>query len=296
MAITKTTNVSNVDVREIDFISSFTADWQNLLNVFGISNAIPKTPGQGMQLITASIASLETSPAEGVDITPSTVSIVGSTIQEATIEKYATAVTIEMINKYGYDTAIAKSDEAFQNKLRNVVKNKFYTFLNTGSLNDTYATFQAALAGAKGQVLNAWSVLGLDPGEVVAFVNVEDFYNYLGTATIGAQVETAFGMNYISGYMGYERIFLCNENEVASGTVIATPVYNMVAYYVNPAASDFAKAGLPFTTDDKIPILGYHVDGNYKNMTSEAYALMGLYLFAEHLDGIAVMTIDANPQ
>lgn len=291
MAITKTTNVTDVNVREIDFVSSFSITWQSLLNIFGISNAIAKTPGQGMRIITSSVGTLETSPAEGVDITPSTVTITGSQIQEATIEKYATAVTIEMINQYGYDIAVAKSDEAFRNKLQNVVKDRFYAFLNTGSLAGSGATFQAALAGAKGKVLNKWSTLGLDAGEVVAFVNVEDFYNFLGTATIGAQVSTAFGMNYISDYLGYNRIFLCDANEVTSGTVLATPVNNIVAYYVNPEASDFATAGLPFTVDGETPIIGYHVEGNYKNMTSEAYALMGLYLFAEHLDGIAKITV-----
>lgn len=294
MAITKTTNVSNVNVREIDFVSSFANSWQSLINIFGITNAVAKTPGQGMQLITASVAALEASPAEGVDITPSTVTITGTQVVEADVEKYATAITLEMINKYGYNTAIAKSDEAFKNKLQRVVKDRFYTFLNTGTLTDTKATFQAALAGAKGKVLDKWSQLGLEPGEVVAFVNVEDFYDYLGSATVGAQVSTAFGMNYIANYLGYSRIFLCDANEVASGTVLATPVDNMVAYYVNPEASDFAAAGLEFTVDGETPIVGYHVDGNYKNMTSEAYAIMGLYLFAEHLDGIAKITISAS--
>lgn len=291
MAITKTTNVTSVDVREIDFVSSFTEDWTHLLNIFGISNAIPKVAGQGIQLITASVPTLETSPAEGVDITPSTVAISGTTVTEAVIQKYATAVTIEMINKYGYETAIAKSDAAFRNKLRGVVKTQFYNFLNTGSLTGNATTFQAALAGAKGKVLNKWSQLGLDPGEVVAFVNVSDFYDYLGTATIGAQVGTQFGFNYIRDFMGYNLIFLCDDTEVAPNTVLATPMYNMVAYYVNPADSAFARAGLPFTTDDVTPIIGYHVEGNYKNMTSEAYALFGASLFAEHLDGIANITI-----
>lgn len=291
MAITKTTNASSVDVREIDFVSSFVEDWRGLLNIFGVSNAIPKKAGEGMQLITASVGTLETSPAEGVDITPSTVTITGSIIQEAVIEKYATAVTLELINKYGYDVAVNKTDAAFANKLRNLVKGKFYTFLNTGSLTGTYTTFQAALAGAKGKVLNKWSTLGLNPGEVVAFVNVGDFYDFLGAATVGAQVSTQFGMNYISNYMGYNRIFLCDSNEVASGTVLATPVDNMVAYYVNPAESAFAAAGLAFTTDDVTPIIGYHAEGNYKNMTAESYAILGLYLFAEHLDGIANITI-----
>ena len=290
MAITKTTNVTNVNVREIDFVSSFGRDFGSLMNVFGISRPIAKTPGQGMQIITHTIGTLETSPAEGVDITPTTVAIAGTQVVEATVEKYATAVTLETINKYGYDIAIARTDDAFKAKLQNVVKGRFYTFLNTGSLSDTAATFQAALAKAKGKVLDKWSQLGLAPGEVVAFVNVDDFYTYLGAATIGAQVSTAFGMEYISDFLGYRRIFLCDSTEVAPGTVLATPVYNMVAYYVNPGASDFARAGLPMTIDGVTPLIGYHINGNYTKMTSEAYAVFGLYLFAEHLDGIANIT------
>ena len=291
MAITKTTDVTNVNVREIDFVSSFGLDWTSLINIFGISRSIAKVPGQGMQLITASVGNLEESPAEGVDITPTTVTITGEQIVEAVPEKYATAVTLEMINKYGYNTAIRKTDEAFKIKLQNVVKDRFYEFLNTGSLTGSYGTFQAALAGAKGKVLNKWSTLGLAPGEVVAFVNVADFYDFLGSASVGAQVSTQFGMNYIKDYMGYNRIFLCDENEIATGKVLATPVNNMVAYHINPGATDFAAAGLPMTIDGVTPIIGYHVQGNYKNMTSEAYAVMGLYLFAEHLDGIANISI-----
>lgn len=289
MAITKKANITNVLVRELDFVSAFGEDWRSLMNIFDISRPIAKVPGQGIQIITASVSSLETSPAEGVDITPSTVTITGSQIVDPTIEKYATAITIEAIDKYGYETAIERSDRAFKNKLQTAVKGKFYTFLNTGSLTSTETTFQAALAGAKGAVLNKWSTLGLDPGEVVAFVNVTDFYSYLGTASVTLQ--TSFGMTYIADFMGYSRIFLCDNNEVASGTVLATPVANIVAYYVNPADSAFAQSGLEFTVEGETPILGYHVQPNYTNMTSEAYALMGLYLLAEHLDGIANVTI-----
>ena len=96
-------------------------------------------------------------------------------------------------------------------------------------------------------------------------------------------------MNYIENFMGYRRLFLTSEIE--SGYVIATPVENLVLYYIDPADSDFAKAGLEFRVDGETPIIGFHVDGNYSTLVSESTAIMGLVLFAEYIDGIAVESI-----
>lgn len=62
-------------------------------------------------------------------------------------------------------------------------------------------------------------------------------------------------------------------------------------YSVNPNDSAFARAGLKFTTDGETNLIGFHVDGNYRTMTSESFAIIGMTLFAEYLDGIAVITV-----
>jgi hypothetical protein len=64
-----------------------------------------------------------------------------------------------------------------------------------------------------------------------------------------------------------------------------------VLYYINPADSDFARAGLEFRVDGETPLIGFHVDGNYSTLVSESTALMGMVLFAEYIDGIAVIDI-----
>ena len=66
---------------------------------------------------------------------------------------------------------------------------------------------------------------------------------------------------------------------------------NIVLYYVDPSASDFARAGLQYTTDGETNLIGFHVQGNYNTAVSESFALMGMTLFAEYLDGIAVVTL-----
>ena len=62
-------------------------------------------------------------------------------------------------------------------------------------------------------------------------------------------------------------------------------------YYVDPSDSDFAKAGLAYTADGETNLIGVHAQGDYTHAVSEMFAIMGLTLFAEYLDAIAVMTV-----
>ena len=98
-------------------------------------------------------------------------------------------------------------------------------------------------------------------------------------------------MNYIENFLGYRRLFLCSENEIPKGKIFATPVENMILYHVSPDDSDFARAGLVYTTDGVTNLIGFHVQGNYGTAVSESFALMGLTLMAEYLDGIAAVDI-----
>ncbi len=41
-------------------------------------------------------------------------------------------------------------------------------------------------------------------------------------------------------FMGFNTIFLLSDSEIPRGQVIATPVENIVLYYVDPNESDFA--------------------------------------------------------
>ena len=103
------------------------------------------------------------------------------------------------------------------------------------------------------------------------------------------------GFQYLKDFMGYNTIFLLSEDEVPRGKVLATPVENIVLYYVDPADSDFVKAGLVYTTGaSETNLIGFHTQGNYNTAVSEAFAIMGLTLFAEYIDGIAVITVDSE--
>ena len=125
--------------------------------------------------------------------------------------------------------------------------------------------------------------------DVVGFANVLDFYDYLGTADI--TVQTQFGMTYVQNFLGYSTLFLMSEPDVARGDVIAVPVENIDLYYIDPSDSDFARLGLTYTVAGETNLIGFHAEGDYSRATGATYALMGMMLWAEYLDGIAIISV-----
>ena len=286
--LTKSVNVDTT-AREVDFVSRFADNWEHLRDIMGISRLIRKTPGTVLKSKYATVTLQNGAVGEGEEIPYSQATVATKDYAPINVEKFAKAVSIEAINEHGYDDAIGLTDDQFLFELQTDVTGRFYTFLNTGRLIEAKASFQAALAEAQGRVRNKWKTMHKGITEVVGFCNILDAYDYLGAASITVQSE--FGMNYIENFLGYSRLFLCSDDEVARGKVIATPVENMILYYVSPDDSDFARAGLVYTTDGETNLVGFHVQGNYGTAVSESFALMGMTLMAEYLDGICVVDI-----
>ena len=279
---------TNVTAREVDFVTRFGDNWEALRNILGIMRPIRKTAGTSLVAYTASVT-LESGAVDAGEVIPySKATIVQAAKSDVTIEKYAKAVPIEDVNTYGAEIAIEKSDDAFLTQLQNVVLSKFYTFLNTGSTTGSATNWQDALAKAQGLVLNKFATIQKDVTAVVGFANILDAYDYLGAANI--TVQTAFGLTYIKDFMGYSTLFLLPAAQIARGDVIATAVENIDLYYIDPSDSDFAKLGLEYTTQGETNLIGFHAQGNYSTAVGESYALMGMALWAEYLDGIAVVS------
>jgi len=282
--LTKSVNIDTT-AREVDFVTRFAKNWQHLRDIMGIMRTIRKTPGTVLKSKYASVILQSGNVEEGNEIPYSQASVATKDYAKINVEKYAKAVSIEAINEHGYDDAVGLTDDQFLFELQNNVTGRFYSFLNSGTLTSVKTTFQAALAEAQGQVRNKWKAMHKGITEIVGFCNILDAYDYLGAANITVQSE--FGMNYIENFLGYRRLFLCTESEVARGIILATPIENMILYYVSPDDSEFAKAGLAYTTDGETNLIGFHTQGDYKTAVSESFALMGMTLMAEYLDGIA---------
>lgn len=286
--LTKSVNIDTT-AREVDFVTRFANNWDHLRDIMGVTRLIRKTPGTVLKSKYATVVLQSGAVGEGEEIPYSQATVATKDYATINVEKFAKAVSIEAINEHGYDDAVGLTDDQFLFELQNNVTGRFYTFVNTGTLISAKSTFQAALAEAQGRVRNKWKAMHKGITEIVGFCNILDAYDYLGAANI--TVQNAFGMNYIENFLGYSRLFLCSDAEVARGKIIATPVENMILYYVSPDDSDFAKAGLQYTTDGDTNLIGFHVRGDYKTAVSEAYALMGMTLMAEYLDGICVVDI-----
>lgn len=286
--LTKSTD-AQITARERDFVGRFAHNWEHLRNILGIMRPIRKQPGAVLKSKKATLVLADGKVGEGEEIPYSKATISETPYVEMDVEKFAKAVSIEMIKDHGYDVAVGMTDDAFLYELQDTVTGRFYAYLNTGTLTASETTWQRALAMAKGNVINKFKQMHRTCTAVVGFANVLDLYDYYGDATI--PVKSAFGFQYVTDFMGYSVVFLLSDAEIARGRVIATPVENIALYYIDPSDSDFAKAGLVYRTDGDTNLIGFHTQGNYNTAVSECFAIMGMVLFSEYLDAIAVIDV-----
>ena len=290
----KTNTVMAADIqttaREIDFVTRFGRNWEHLRDIMGVSRKIEMLPNTVLKSKYAQGTLQDGKVGEGEEIPYSKYTVKTKDYEKITLEKWAKGTTAEAILEDGYENAVQMTDEEMLNDLTADVAGRFYKYLNTGTLKGTSKTFQEAMAMAKGRVLNKFKTMHRTATDVVAFVNVLDVYEYLGTSAV-INEQSEFGFNYIKNFMGYKTVFLLAETEIARGKVIATPANNIVLYYVNPTNSDWARAGFRLTTDSNTGIVGVNTRPDYGTFVTVITAVMGMTLFAEYIDGIAVETI-----
>lgn len=290
--LTTTAQISTT-VRSIDFVTRFGKQWDALSTILGIVLPVRKAPGTRLVSYTADIDGNLNGGAtvgEGEEIPYTKTKVIEAAHDDITVEKYAKAVTIEAVNKYGAVNAIQRTDTAFLNALQHNVLDRFYTFLKGGKLIGNQKTWQKALAVAKGAVLNRFAGSDMTVTEVVGFANIMDAYSYLGDANV--TVQTQFGISYVENFLGYKTLLLLPDEYIEQGIVIAVPTENINLYYVDPADSDFAALGLEYIVQGETNLVGFHAEGDYKHAVGEVFAIMGMLLWAEYLDGIAVVSVD----
>ena len=283
---------TDVTARELDFVTRFGQNWDALREILGIMRPIKKTAGTQLVSYTASVAleSGDVNPGNVIPYSKATVAQIAH--DDLTLKKYAKAVPVEDVDKYGADIAVQKTDDAFLNELQNVVLDDFYGTLSddTYALTGNDATFQMAVAMAIGKVRDKFKKMHKNISSVVVFVNTLDVYEYLGSAEIS--IQSLFGIDYVQNFMGAQTMII--SSEIEKGKVIAIPSDNLVLYYADPS-NEFSKLGLVYTTDGDTNLIGFHVQGNYGTAVGESFALMGMKLWYEYADGVAIETIDANP-
>ena len=281
-----TTDFSGVKAREIDFVSRFSETWRAFSDIMGIMRPISKAPGTKLTSYKASITLADGDVGEGEEIPYSKAKVEPVSYADLTLKKYAKAVSIESVEKYGAAVAVQKTDNAFLKELQGEVLTSMFAMLDTGTLTGSEADLQMAVAMAIGKCKDRFDKARLDASNIVVFINTLDFYRYLGGASITLQTQD--GMTYLKGFLGAGTVIVTSE--ISEGKVYATPSDNLILYYIDPSNSEFSQLGLNYTVEGETNLIGFHANGDYSHAVGESFAIMGMKMWAEYLDGIAVIS------
>lgn len=290
-ANTTTTAQITIQAKEIDLANRFSATWEALTEIMGITRPIRKTPGTKLVSSKASITLADGEVAEGDEVPLSQAKVEPVAFKDMTLKKYRKRVTAEAVEKYGAAVAVQKTDDALLNELQGVVLDEFYAFALTGTLTGSEADFQMAVSMSIGRVKDKFKKMRLNYGQVVVFANTLDVHRYLGATQISTQ--TSNGMEYLKNFLGAD--VMIASSEIPEGKVVAIPADNIVLYYIDPADGDFAALGLEYTTGaGETNLIGVHKEGVYGRAAGDTHVLMGMVMWAEYLDAIAVTDIAAG--
>lgn len=272
-------------VRMIDFNYQFTGSLRKFMEAMGITRKIAVQEGSALKALKVTGTLQSGVVAEGELIPLSHYETEEVSVGEAVLHKWRKGTTAEAILKGGYEQAVGMTTDGMVKDVQKKIRGDLFTFMGTGTGKASGTGLQAALAAGWGQLQVLWED---DAVETVYFLNPLDVADYLGTAQVTMQ--TAFGMSYIENFMGLGTVFLTSA--VAKGKYYATAKQNIVAYYINVASGDIARA-FSLTTDETgyIGIREYPDEDHARVMD---LVMSGVTFFPERLDGIVVGTISAS--
>lgn len=283
--LTKTTDLTEAQIRELDFATRFNYSVAKLIEALGITRKIPKVAGTVLKTYKATGTLQDGVVAEGETIPLSKYVIEAVDYKEITLKKWRKATTAESITTYGFNQAVNMTTEEMLHDVQRGIRSNFFKFLATGTQKTKGANLKKVLAKNMGKLLVLFDT---DEVSAVHFINPTTVYEYLGDQEITTQ--TAFGMTYVKNFLGYGTVFM--NASVPEGNVFSTVAENVVLYYIAVNGADLGEA-FHFTSDET-GYIGIHETADYDNLTSKDVVVSGMELFAEKLDGIVVGTVDPD--
>ena len=266
----------------IDFVEQFGQRFRTLQELLGVQRTLPMAAGTLIKTYTSSVTLDGTQVAPGDIIPLSQVTLEDGPSHELEWDKKRKAVTMEDIQKYGFDRAVTLTDNKLINEIQKGVRTKLLTQLSTGTATATGEGLQQVMAKNWATVTAKFDE---DDVQVVSFINPYDAGDYLGNANISTQ--SAFGMTYIEDFLNNRVVFM--SAQIPEGTVYSTADGNLVAAYALMSGGQINQA-FDFTTDST-GLIGVTHDINKQRLQAETVTAYGIELFAERLDGIVVGTI-----
>lgn len=273
-----------VKAQSIDFVETFGKQIKDLMTMLAIERKIAMPIGTTIKTYKTKVTLDGTKVAKGDIIPLSKVEFTEGDPIELAFEKKRKAVAIEDIQKYGYEQAIVRTDDALLKELQRGIRKSFFDQLGKGTGAATGAGLQSALAQAWGSVQ---TVFEDDAVKTIAFVNPADIADYLAKAQITLQ--TAFGLTYVENFLGVSVVVI--STLVPKKTIYATAAENLVLAYA-PASSGEVSRAFDFTTDET-GLIGITRDTDKTRLTAETTTYSATVLFAERLNGVIKVTISA---
>lgn len=283
--LTKTTDLKNAQVREINFTLKFVDDLRKLIEALGITRKIAKEAGHVLKTYKATGTLGEENVAEGETIPLSKYVIEATPYKEIELQKRRKATTAEAIIKYGFNQAVNMTNKEMLKDCAKLIRKNFFTEMLTGTGVATGTNIQSVLANAWGQLQVLFEDTDSKP---VFFVNPLDVADYIGKANITTQ--TAFGFKYVENFLGIGTLMM--HSDIPQGKIVATPEENLVMYYITVNGADLGEV-FEFTSDET-GYIGIHETPDYDNMTASETVIWGIEFFAEKLDGVVIGTISSE--
>lgn len=271
-------------VREVDFARRFTGTiLRKLLEALGVTRKIPMIDGTTMYYYTTTGTLQSGNVPEGEIIPLSKYQRVKTPIGEITLKKWRKAATAESILKSGYNEAVTETDRKLLQDVQTGIRTDFFTNLTgiTGTAV-TGSTLQLVLAKSWG---NLQVLFENDAIQSVHFIHPLTIADYLGTANI--TVQTAFGMNYISDFLGLGTVVMTSQ--IAQNKVYSTAKDNLIMYYV-PVTSQVMNS-FNMTADETGYIgikSGYPTE---ERAQIESLVMSGIQFLVENASGVVVGTV-----
>ena len=284
MADQNLTVTTDLVAQSVDFTEQFTQGIQTLLNALGVVRMQPLANGSQIKIYKSEVTKVDGTVGEGEVIPLSKVTRKLADTLTLSFKKYRKQTSIEAIQSAGGVTpAIVDTDNKLMREIQKDVKKDLFNYITKSDANKTTASgddFQKAMAAALGQLSVKWEDYDT---QTVAFANPLDLYAWLGNQTL--TVQSAFGLQYIQNFLGFDTIIL--SAEVPQGT-IATTVADNINYFYAPISS----VGQLFNmTSDETGLIGVTHDAVNNNLSYETVVTMANVLTTERLDGIVLSTI-----
>lgn len=278
------------DVQAKDFVERFSESITKLTQALSTTRPQAMTQGNTIQMykFTTDMAAT-TAVGEGEDIPLSGVKRVKDRTFAVTFEKARKAVSIEEVQRVGYDMAVLQSDKRILKAIQKNVRKSFFDFLATAP---TDLKAQGGLQNAIAQSVGKLQVLFDDDAvETIVFVNPMDAAKYLGAAEITNGASVGFGLTLLNNFLG--GVTLIMNSSVPEGTFYATVKDNINLMYLDTNGESRKLFANKSITTDETGLIALVHDDNTTNLTNQSTLYWGIKIFPEVANGVIKGTLAA---